>query len=307
MNQIREIKGCGTFLDGFLFSLRSEDENSGGGQVFVDDIEQFKGIDIWTYQDFLDLGKPFVHFAVIFADIAVLLVRPVGCNTFLCNVIHSPCPDLNLDPDTGIAHQCAVESFISIALRVLDPIAYPLGLISVKSCYYGEYVVALISLRLLVVVCGSRIEDDSHCIEVVDLLEGYLLGNHLVPDGVRCLYPLLYLEIETCLFEGIADRTYEFVNAFLLVGHVPVDLVVIGIRLLVPQPDVFHFGLHLVQSEPVGQRYEYEHGLAQNLVTLVFRHEFDGAAVVQTVRQLYQHDTYVIVESQEDTLEILSL
>ena len=115
--------------------------------------------------------------------------------------------------------------------------------------------VALISLRLLVGVCGSRIEDDSHGIEVVDLLEGYLLGNHLVPDGVRCLYPLLYLEIETCLFEGIADRTYEFVNAFLLVGHVPVDLgtdVVIGIRLLVPQPDVFHFGLHLVQSEPVG-------------------------------------------------------
>ena len=111
-------------------------------------------------------------------------------------------------------------------------------------------------------------------------------------------------------FEGIADRTYEFVNAFLLVGHVPVDLgadVVIGIRLLVPQPDVFHFRLHLVQSKPVGQRYEYEHGFAQNLVTLVFRHEFDGAAVVQAVRQLYQHDTYVVVESQEDTLEILGL
>ena len=57
----------------------------------------------------------------------------------------------------------------------------------------------------------------------------------------------------------------------------------------------------------MSQRNENEHGLAQNLVALVFRHEFDGAAVVQTVSELDQYHADIIIESQENTLEILSL
>ena len=55
------------------------------------------------------------------------------------------------------------------------------------------------------------------------------------------------------------------------------------------------------------QRNENEHGLAQNLVALVFRHEFDGAAIVQTVSELDQYHADIIIESQENTFEILRL
>ena len=131
-----------------------------------------------------------------------------------------------------------------------------------------------------------------------------------MPDGVRRLHALLDFEIETGIVKRLADRFYEFVNALFLVGHVAVYLgadVVIGIRLLVTQPDVLHLGLDLIETEPVRQRNENEHGLAQNLVALVFRHEFDGAAIVQTVSEFDQYHADIIIESQENTFEILRL
>ena len=57
----------------------------------------------------------------------------------------------------------------------------------------------------------------------------------------------------------------------------------------------------------MGKRNENVHRLAENLVPFVLGHEFYGAAVVQTVSKLYQHNTYIIIESQEDTFEILGL
>lgn len=269
----------------FCSPLRSEYQYSGGSQVIMDDIQKFERVDVRAYENFLHFGQPLVHFIVILTYIAVLLICPMRGNTFLCNVIHTLGAYLHLNPDTGLAHQCTMQGLVSVALGMLHPISYAVGLVPVNSCNYGEYVITLVSFRLLVIFLRG-IEDNPYGIEVVDLLEGNLLGDHLVPDGVRRLHSLLDFEIETGIVQCLADRFYEFVNALFLVGHVAVDLgadVIIGVRLLVTQPDVLHLGLDLIETEPVRQRNENEHGLAQNLVALVFRHEFDGAAIVQTV------------------------
>ena len=75
--------------------------------------------------------------------------------------------------------------------------------------------IALVSLGL----CGSliRSENDSDCIEVIDLLERHVLGLHLVPDGIRCLHPFLYAEIESGIREGLLNGRNELVNALFLV------------------------------------------------------------------------------------------
>ena len=79
---------------------------------------------------------------------------------------------------------------------MLHPVTYAVGLVPVNSCNYGEYVITLVSFSLLVIFLRG-IEDNPYCIEVVDLLEGNLLGDHLVPDGVRRLHALLDFEIKT--------------------------------------------------------------------------------------------------------------
>ena len=78
-------------------------------------------------------------------------------------------------------------------------------------------------------------------------------------------------------------------------------------ELLISQPDILHLGLNFIKTEPVGEGNEDEHRFGKDLVPLVLRHEFDGPAVVEPVGQFYEDDTHIIVESEEDTLEILGL
>ena len=229
-------------------------------------------------------------------------------DSLFCYIIHPPCPYLNLDPDAGVAHQSAVQGLITVVLRMFHPVPYPVWLVPVDVGDDGEHMVALVPFGLSRAWC--RREDDSHCIQVIYLVEGDSLGHHLVPDGIRSLDPFLDFKIESCRFQGLGDRGDEFVDLLLLVCHVPVDLggnVVVGLRLLVPQPDILHLRLNLIQTQSVGKRNEDEHGLAQDLVPLVLRHELDCPAVVQTVGQLDQHNPHIVIQSQQDTLEILCL
>ena len=57
----------------------------------------------------------------------------------------------------------------------------------------------------------------------------------------------------------------------------------------------------------MGERNEYEHSLAEDLVSLVLRHEFDRPAVVKPVCEFDQNYSHVVVKSQEDTFEVLGL
>ena len=112
------------------------------------------------------------------------------------------------------------------------------------------------------------------------------------------------------LAEGLLDGGDEGVDVLVALGDVALDAlgdaaVVLGF--LVAEPDVLHLGLDAVQAEPVRQRDEDEHGLGEDLVPLVLGHVFDGAAVVQPVRELDQHDADVVVEGQQDALEVLRL
>ena len=160
----------------------------------MDNVEELESIDVRAYEYFLYLGKPLVHLAVVFPDVAVLLVCPVCGYALLGNVVHPPGAYLDLDPESPYAHESAVEGFVTVALGMLDPVPDPVGLVPVNACDYGEYVVALVSFRLRGGSVGR--ENDSDRIEVIDLFERDVLGLHLVPDGIWRLYPFLDAEIE---------------------------------------------------------------------------------------------------------------
>ena len=70
---------------------------------------------------------------------------------------------------------------------------------------------------------------------------------------------------------------------------------------------VFHLRLYAIQTKPVGKGNEHEHRFAQDLVPLVFRHEFDGTAVMKPVGKLDQNHSDIVVQGKKNTLEILRL
>ena len=232
----------------------------------------------------------------------------MGGDALLGDVIHPLRADLDLNPYSPVAHQGAVKRLIAIAFRMLHPIAYTIRLVAVYSCYYREYVVALVALAFLG-VC-RRCEDNPQSIKVIDLIKGDVLGLHLVPDRIWSLDPLADLEIESGFFQGLVYRSYEIVYLLASTAKIAVDQpadLLVSVRFLVLQPDVLHLGLYLVKAEAMGEGNEYEHRLAENLIPLVFRHILNRAAIVEAVGELYQHDPHVIVQRQQDPLEVLRL
>ena len=305
---IGEIQSSGTFEYGLLFSFWGENENFGGCEVIVDYVQQFKGIHIGIHEYFLDLGYPFVHFAFTLAHYAFPFVGPVGSNAFFCNVVHTAGPDLHFYPYTRLAHHCTVQGLITIVFGLFYPIPETVFTIVVFICDCRKYGIALASFGFD--IFGSGLEYDSHSIQVENLLESHILGPHLVPDGIWRLDPLADFIVYVHLVQYLTDFLDEIVYLLLLVVGVAVDFgldFIESLRLLVAQPDVFHFGFYAVESKPVGEGNEDEHSLSENLVPLVFRHIFYGAAIVQTVSQLYQYHTHVIIECEENTLEIFRL
>ena len=57
----------------------------------------------------------------------------------------------------------------------------------------------------------------------------------------------------------------------------------------------------------MGEGNEDEHRFGEYLVALVLGHEFDGAAVVQTVGQFDKHHAHVVAQGEQDALEVLGL
>ena len=77
--------------------------------------------------------------------------------------------------------------------------------------------------------------------------------------------------------------------------------------LLISEPDILHLRLDAVKTKSVGERNEYEHCLAEDLISLVLRHELDGPDIVETVCELDEHDAHVVIEREENALEVLGL
>ena len=207
-----------------------------------------------------------------------------------------------------MAHEGAVQGFIAVAFGRGYPVAVAVLPLAVKAPEDGVNVEG--QCTFLVEGNVSGFIDDADCVQVVNLFEGYLLGAHLEPDGVGRLDALPDFEFEVGPFQGSLDGGDETVDFPVAEGDVPADALgdfVVCVGLLVPQPDVLHFGLYSVKAKPVGQGNEDEHCLGENLVTLVLGHEFDGPAVVKAVGELYQSHPHVVVEGEQYALEILGL
>ena len=134
MDGIGEIQGSSSLLDGFLLSFRSKDHYVCLNQVIMNQIQQFKGIDVWVYKDILDLGYPFVHLAFILLGKSILFIGPVGSYAFFSNIVHPLGADLHLYPYACVAHKCTVESFIAIVLWIFYPVPDTVSLVLVNAC-----------------------------------------------------------------------------------------------------------------------------------------------------------------------------
>ncbi len=200
-----------------------------------------------------------------------------------------------------------MQGLVAVALGGGNPVAEAALLRGVETYQNGVDKISLTPFGLRI---RGLVEYDADGVEVINLLERHILGAHLEPNRIRRLDAFFYAERDIRLLQCALDGSDEFIDLGIPFRHVAADTfgnIPVCIGFLETKPDVFHLRFDSVQAETVGEGNEYEHCLAQDLVPLVLGHVLDGPAVVQAVCQFYEHHADVVVESEQDSLEILSL
>ena len=199
-----------------------------------------------------------------------------------------------------------MECLIAVGLGDGYPVAQTVGVGTIE---VGEGGVDAIA-HLLLVDPLRGVEDDAHGVEVVDLLEGDLLGLHLAPDGVDAFDACLGFVFETHGVEALAYGGGEVVvdHGAPLFGALQEGgyALVFG-WVLVLEREVFELGLDGEESEAMGEGGVDVEGLAGDLELLVGSHGAEGAHVVEAVGHLDEHDADVAAHGEEELAEVFGL
>ena len=307
MHAESEVEDCAACRHCLELSFWRHDENLVGKEVELDGVEEIDGVGLWVVQDFLDLIEPLVEPVVgAIRRVVAVLVLPMSRKAVLCDVVHAAAAYLHLDPLARFAHECRVECLVAIGLFVVHPVAQAVGVWLVNRAGNVVYLKALVRF----VHPFRHFENDADGQYVIDLFEGDVLRLHLCPDAVGLFEACLYLIFDARFVEALADWSRELVEdggqVLPSVLELPFDCLVF-LRVFVLEAEVLELFLYLVQAEPVCQRSVDVERLARYLILLSGELAAQGAHVVQSVRYLYQYDSYVLAHREEQLLERLSL
>ena len=235
-----------------------------------------------------------------------VLILPVRREATLCNVIHALRAHLHLHPRALRTHHRGVQRLVAIGLGYAYPVAQTVGL---RGVYIRDAGIDLPALRLLRGE-GQRLKDNAYGKEVVDLLEGYLLAAHLIPDGVDALHARRNLILKLITVEHLTYGSYEAFYILLALALRCVYLTTYLIILLgeaTLHAEILQLTLYGVESEAVCQRHEEVYRLARNLYLLVVGHGTQRAHVMQAVCNLYDDDAHIVREREQHLTEVLRL
>ena len=110
--------------------------------------------------------------------------------------------------------------------------------------------------------------------------------------------------------EHLTDGLHPSLGSSGMVVDVAGDVVLhlgILIGLAVAEAEVLELGLHLIESEAVGQGRVEVVGLRSDLQLLVGEHRLQGAHVVKAVGQLEQQGTDIVVDGLQHLLVVVHL
>ncbi len=225
--------------------------------------------------------------------LAVFLVSPVGSDTAFGDLIHLLGANLDFKDMPGVADDGRVKRLVHVGLGHGDVVLEPArdGL-EVGMDITEDGIAVLL-----------RVGDDPQCHQVIDLVEGVMLVMHLLVDRVDALDPVGDGKGNL----GRLQDLHKFVLGLgeSLVGVVfrrmdlCFDLLVV-FSVDIPQGEVFHFGLNLIKTKPVGYRDIDVECLLGDADLLCLRLELEGSHVMKPVGQLDDDDTDILGHGNEN-------
>ena len=208
-------------------------------------------------------------------------VRPVGGVALLRDVVHPLGADLHLHGQPLLRLHGGMERFVAVVTRLRDPVAQALG---IGCIFFRHQGIDLPAEGLLHGVDRLAVDDEAHREQVVHLIEGDLLGLHLLPDGIGALRARFQRVAYALLVELFPQRIDEALHQSLALWRGVLDPLRFGIL----EEDVFQFGFDVVEAELMGEGDVKHHRLHQFLGPLGRGQHTDIAHHLEAVGQLDQ-------------------
>ena len=138
MYSVSEIEYGGTFREGDFITFRGEDKNLVAEEVELEVIDKFESIKVILIRLFhkvFHYAHPEVEAA--FLRSVLVAVSPIGREPVFCDVVHSFCTNLCLNPIASLPHEDSVDRGIAVGLGERHPVAQFLAVRIIEICEYG--------------------------------------------------------------------------------------------------------------------------------------------------------------------------
>ena len=168
------------------------------------------------------------------------------CKSAFGHVVHTFCAYLDLQRTAFLVLYCYVQGFVSVRLRIGDPVAQTFCVRVIFFRDIGEYLPAECVFDVPVLFA---VDDEPDCEYVEDALERHILLLHLLVDGQCCLGADLQFVFDAFVTEFLLQRFDELGHELLPVALCALELVGDGpvlLRLSISEIDVLHLALDVV-------------------------------------------------------------
>ena len=280
-------------------SLGREDEDFVAEQIHLERGDEFLAV-THVVLPIQNLAQPIELIIQTVRRLLALFIAPVGRDAVFRNAVHLMGTDLHLKGHAVFADDRRMQRLIHVRLGHGDVILEAVGNLLPEGMHDTQHGIAVL----------HAVHKHAQRDQIVDLLKGLMLQNHLAIDAVKMLRTAVNLKFNAHLGNLVAQRLHEDLDIFLALRALHADLgdqVLIALRIQIAQAQVFQLLLDLVNAHAVSKRRIDIQGLLRNSA-LAFRFlRLKGAHVVGAVRQLDEHDADVLAHRQDHLADRLSL
>ena len=156
----------------------------------------------------------------------------------------------------------------------------------------------------------DRIDDDADRKEVIDLVDGLILIDHLLIDREKVLDPASHLTVDLRVRHVLFDVLHDPVDEILPLGLSGIHLLdqsKVDRRFQISKGEVVHLGLYFGNTEPARDRRVDIHRLTCLLPLFLRPHELQCPQIVEAVSQLDQNNADILGHREEHLAQIFRL
>ncbi len=156
----------------------------------------------------------------------------------------------------------------------------------------------------------ERADDHAKPEDIGELLETYRLAFHFAPDRIRSLLPAAHVRIDAAFCEFADKLLLDFrdqVFVTLRERSEPLSRHLVGFRVELAEGEVLELLAHLMHAHAAREGGVDIEGLLGDAPARLWRHEAEGAHVVQPVGELHQQHAHIGCDGEQQLAQVFRL